>query len=274
MPPGFESSARVIHVEKPKRLAKNKYFNLALGEYQVVKSSVGSFATEKTDYTIAVEESKDSWIDLLLQRKLLPETEVSESFGKASSREYEFSIALNNKSRVKTKCNLAITDVVEEKTKKSFLGVSNKKPSYGAYAYEAWVQTIHYCDISTQHSNARLSVLHINGKKPVYDFETDAQNYQFAPMYNLTSPMYKRFEDAPTISNENNEILDAPKIFGNVPMPPIGVTVFHENHPVAIVSLFNENNTIWLANNLEVNETELLLGISHSLILSSWLDNN
>jgi len=105
-------------------------------------------------------------------------------------------------------------------------------------------------------------------------------------MYNLLNPHYMRFEDRPTISNQNSGILDAPTVskqhVGDVAAalllwkpvyaPTQGITVLSDNQPVAVVNLNKNNPVIWLVVHLATNQSELLLGITHSLILSSWMD--
>lgn len=74
-------------------------------------------------------------------------------------------------------------------------------------------------------------------------------------------------EDEPTISDGSEGIQDAPA-------PLHGIAIFRDKEQVAVISLVNWDETIWLKNNLNDVESEMLLGIGHSLILSNWLDDS
>jgi len=58
LPPQFESSARSINVKAPKSAFKDKHYNIALGDYQVINSRIEKFEREKNKFSIAVEEYK------------------------------------------------------------------------------------------------------------------------------------------------------------------------------------------------------------------------
>lgn len=273
MPPQFESSARSINVKKPNLIFKDKHFDVALGDYQVINSRIGQFEREKNKFSIAVDEYKDTWVDLLRDKKIFPQTTSYESFGQASSRDYSFEIATNNEKRITSKCSLITSHIVVEETTKDILGLTTKKKSPPSYDDGKWIQTNFTCDVNTSKANAKLSVLEIKDKKPIYVFDSSTQEYQFAPMYNLISPRYIRLEDQPTISNQNSGIQDAPLAWRNIHASTRGITVFRDNKPVAVITLILDNYVIWLANSLDTDESELLLGIGHSLILSNWMDN-
>lgn len=265
LPPDFEASARPIDVKTPSKRFRSKFFDIALGDYQVVNSRIKQFIPDNRRFALAKQEQKDSWLDLVLEGRLLPETTRTEFFGKAASREYRFGIAIGNQEKITSQCDMTRSVVVTEESTRDILGITNTKPRSGREEQGEWMQILYSCDLNSNGEKSTLSVMHNRGKKPVYRFESEKFQLQMAPMYNIVSPYYRRYEDAPVISDSSNNAQGAPG-------PLSGVTIFLNNREVAVVSLVDFENKIWISTELNDTETELLLGVSHSLILSSWLD--